>query len=101
MRFRSTSVQQRPDGQWQIAGELHAAGHGAQLELTPSVHRAGDRLQIDAQTTIDQHQLGMTVTRFGIRSPATVAVHADLRPAANTEQRPPADTDELLRTDRA
>ena len=81
VRFRSTSVERRSDGRWRVAGELRAAGQRVPLELTPSVSQAGDRLEIDAQTTIDQHQLGMTLTRFGIRTPATVTVHAHLRPA--------------------
>lgn len=85
VRFRSTSVEQGPDGQWRVTGELEAAGRCVRLELTPSVSQVGDRLEIDAQTIIDQRQLGMTYKRFGIRTPATVTVHACLRTAPSDD----------------
>lgn len=77
--FRSPGLERRPDGSWRLSGELSAAGHRLALDLTPTVDATDDHLQIAAETSVDQHHLGMTVTRFGIRTPATLTVHADLR----------------------
>lgn len=95
VHFHATRVSTPADDQLSVTGELHAAGHQVTLTLQPALRHTGDRLQIDATATVDQRQLGMTFTRLGIRSPATVAVHAHLRPVTNTEQRPRGDTDEL------
>ncbi len=85
VRFQSTSVQPRSDGRWQVAGELQAAGRPLEIELTPTVRFADDRLEVHAEMTIDQRQLGMTYARFGIRTPATVTVSAHLRPASSAD----------------
>lgn len=87
LRFRSTRVTEAGDGRLRVEGELEAAGRRVSLELEPTVTRAGeDRLEIHAETTVDQRRLGMTFARFGIRTPARLAVHATLRPAT-VEQR--------------
>lgn len=82
VRFSSAGVEETADGSPRVSGRLEAAGEAVQLELVPSVRPVGDdALELDAETTIDQRQLGMTYRRFGIRVPATVAVHAVLRRA--------------------
>ena len=64
------------------AGSSRRPGEAVQIELVPSVRSiADDVLELDAETTIDQRQLGMTYSRFGLRAPATVSVHAVLRRA--------------------
>ncbi|HEV3053491.1 MAG TPA: YceI family protein [Solirubrobacteraceae bacterium] len=82
VRFSAAGVDETADGGARVSGRLEAAGEAVQLELAPSVRPVGDdALELDAETTIDQRQLGMTYRRFGIRVPATVAVHAVLRRA--------------------
>jgi polyisoprenoid-binding protein YceI len=82
VHFHSTSVQPRADGRWQIIGELQTAGQRLEIELTPIVRFADDRLTVQAETTIDQRQLGMTYTRFGIRTHAAININAHLVPPA-------------------
>lgn len=77
--FRSTGLERKPDGGWRLHGQLLAAGHQLALDLTPTVDVAEDRIAIQVQTRVDQRRLGMTYTRFGIRTPATLTVHAYLR----------------------
>jgi polyisoprenoid-binding protein YceI len=80
IRFSAAGVEETADGAARVTGRLEAAGEAVQLELSPSIRPVGDgALELDAQTTIDQRQLGMTYRRFGIRVPATVSVHAVLR----------------------
>lgn len=81
VRFSSSGgLESLADGGVRVNGRLEAAGEAVQLELVPSVRPVGDdALELDAETTIDQRQLGMTYRRFGIRVPATVSVHAVLR----------------------
>jgi polyisoprenoid-binding protein YceI len=79
MRFRSTSVEAAGNGRLLVKGELAAAGNHVVLELEPTVEHDGDRLRIDASTAIDQRQLGMTWSPFGIaKAPASVTVRAEL-----------------------
>lgn len=77
--FRSTGLERTPDGGWRLHGQLLAAGHQLALDLMPTVDVAEDHLEIRVQTRVDQRRLGMTYTRFGIRTPATLTVHAYLR----------------------
>jgi polyisoprenoid-binding protein YceI len=82
VRFSAAGIEETTDGGARVTGRLEAAGEAVQLELAPSVRPVGgDALELDAQTTIDQRQLGMTYRRFGIRVPATISVHAVLRRA--------------------
>lgn len=82
VHFRSTRVTEAGDGRLRVEGELEAAGRRVPLELEPTVTRDGeDRLQIHADTTVDQGRLGMTHARLGIRRPARLTVRATLRPA--------------------
>lgn len=82
VRFSAAGIEETAEGNARVTGRLEAAGEAVQLELAPSVRPVGDdALELDAETTIDQRQLGMTYRRFGIRVPATVSVHAVLRRA--------------------
>jgi polyisoprenoid-binding protein YceI len=81
VRFVSTAVSDQVGGRLQVHGELLAAGNRVVLELEPTMHQTSDELQIDASTTIDQRELGMTWSPLGMtRTPATLIVHAHLRP---------------------
>jgi polyisoprenoid-binding protein YceI len=80
VRFRSVRVGEIRDGRLPVEGELEAAGRRVPLRLEPTIARAGDDLEIHAEATVDQHELGMTSRRLGIRSPAHLTVHARLRP---------------------
>ena len=69
-------------------GELLAAGSRVTLELQPTVRQLDDQIEIDASTTVDQRQLGMTWSPLGIaRTPAALTVHAQLRPHAMNSTR--------------
>jgi polyisoprenoid-binding protein YceI len=81
VRFRSTAIRAAGDGSVRVHGVLTAAAGQVALELEPTVEQAGDRMLIDAHTTIDQRQLGITWSPLGMtRAPVTVHVHAVLRP---------------------
>jgi polyisoprenoid-binding protein YceI len=81
LRFRSTAIRAGSDGSLRVDGELMAAGSRVALALEPTVEQTADRLVIDARTTIDQRQLGITWSPLGMtRAPVTVHVHAVLRP---------------------
>jgi hypothetical protein len=50
------------------------------MSLEPTIHQTSDRLEVDATTTVEQRQLGMTWSPLGMtRSPVTLTVHASLR----------------------
>ncbi len=81
VRFVSTSVGAQVDGRIHVEGELLAAGHRVVLELEPMLRQTADGLQVDASTTLDQRELGMTFSPLGMtRTPANLTVHADLTP---------------------
>jgi polyisoprenoid-binding protein YceI len=81
VRFVSTSVSDPVGGRVQVHGELLAAGHRVVLDLEPTLRQHADRLQVDASTTLDQRELGMTWSPLGMtRAPATLTVHARLTP---------------------
>ena len=51
------------------------------IELEPALRQHADRLQVDASTSLDQRELGMTYSPLGMtRALATLTVHADLTP---------------------
>lgn len=80
VRFRSTSVSDIANNRVRVEGELEAAGQRLAISLEPTIHQTGDRLEVDATTTVDQRQLGMTWSPLGMtRSPVTLTVHASLR----------------------
>jgi polyisoprenoid-binding protein YceI len=81
VRFVSTSVGDPVGGRLHVQGELLAAGHRVVLDLEPTLRQHADRLQVEASTTLDQRDLGMTWSPLGMtRTPATLTVHAHLTP---------------------
>jgi polyisoprenoid-binding protein YceI len=77
--FTSTRVHHVTDEVLHVVGRLEAAGEVMQLEFPATVRRLGDALEIEATTTIDQRQLGMSSGHLGmIRPPATLHVKARL-----------------------
>jgi polyisoprenoid-binding protein YceI len=79
VRFTSTRVHYVTDDILHVVGRLEAAGEVVLLEFPATVRRLGDELEIEATTTIDQRQLGMSTGRLGmIRPPATLHVTARL-----------------------
>jgi polyisoprenoid-binding protein YceI len=78
--FRSTSANDSGDGRLHVAGRLEAAGRYAPLEVEAAFRPAEDGLVIDAATTVDQRQLGMTWSPLGMaKAPTALAVHARLQ----------------------
>jgi polyisoprenoid-binding protein YceI/uncharacterized protein YbjT (DUF2867 family) len=81
VRFTSTRVHHVTDEILHVVGRLEAAGEVVLLEFPATVRRLGDALEIEATTTVDQRQLGMSTGRLGmIRSPATLHVNARVEP---------------------
>jgi polyisoprenoid-binding protein YceI len=81
VRFVSSHVGDADDGHLSVQGELLAAGDRLTLELRPAMRQLDDQIELDASTTIDQRQLGMTWSPLGMtRTPTVVTVHAHLRP---------------------
>jgi polyisoprenoid-binding protein YceI len=81
VRFVSTSVSDPVSGRIQVHGELLAAGHRVMLDLEPTLRQHADELEVDASTTLNQRDLGMTYSPLGMtRTPATLTVHAQLTP---------------------
>jgi hypothetical protein len=62
-----------------VVGWLEAAGNVVVLEFPATVRPVGDGLEVEATTTVDQSQLGMSSGQLGmIRRPATLHVKAHL-----------------------
>ena len=77
MRFTSTRVHHAGDGILHVEGHLEAAGKVVPLEFDATVRQLDDALEIEATTTVDQRQLGMSSGQLGmIRPPATLHVKA-------------------------
>jgi polyisoprenoid-binding protein YceI len=80
--FRSTSASDSGDGRLHVAGRLEAAGRSTPLVVEAGLRPAGDGVEIDAATTVDQRRLGMTWSPLGMaKAPAALAVHAWLQEA--------------------
>ena len=63
-------------------GHLEAAGKVVPLEFAATVQQLDDALEIEATTTVDQRQLGMSSGQLGmIRTPATLHVDVVLTQA--------------------
>lgn len=81
VRFRSTGVEPAEDGRLRITGELEAGGHCVPLELEAVTRRWGERLEIEADTTLDARRLGMSWSLVGsLHTPATLHLRASLQP---------------------
>ena len=81
MHFVSTQVNDAEDGHLHVQGELLAAGDRVALELRPAMRQVDGQIEVDASTTVDQRQLGMTWNPLGMpRTPTVITVHAHLSP---------------------
>ena len=86
MRFTSTSVRPAGDGVLHVEGGLEAAGKLVPLEFDARVQPVDHGLQIEATTTVDQRQLGMSSGQLGmIRPTATLHVKAHLNETTKGE----------------
>ena len=80
VRFTSTLINDL-DGTLAVVGHLKAATRTVPVALRATVREAGDDLEIEATTTVDQRELGMTFSPLGmIRTPSTLHVRAWLTP---------------------
>ena len=80
IRFTSTRVHAMRDGILHVVGRLEAAGRVAELEFPAFSQTIEDGLVIEATTTVDQAEFGMTGGRLGmIRRPTTLHIKARLR----------------------
>ena len=80
VRFTSTRVHHAGDGLLRIAGSLEAAGKVVPLEFDATARQVDDAFEVEATTTVDQRQLGMSSGQLGmIRGPATLHIKARLR----------------------
>ena len=87
LRFASTRVHEVGDGVLHVGGRLEAAGTSVWLEFPANVRHAADGLQIEATTTVDQRDLGMSNGPLGmIRPPVTLHVTARLGDTTGEEQ---------------
>ena len=78
VRFTSTLVNDL-GGTLAVVGHLKAAARTVPVALGATVREAGDDLEIEATTTVDQRELGMTFSPLGmIRTPSTLHVRACL-----------------------
>jgi polyisoprenoid-binding protein YceI len=79
VRFTSTRVHNVGDGILHVVGHLEAAGRSVLLEFPATVRPAADGLELEATTTVDQWELGMSSGTLGmIRRPVTLHVRARL-----------------------
>ena len=79
LRFTSTRVHEVTDGILHVVGRLEAAGRSVTLEFPATVRTVADGLEIEATTTLDQQELGMSSGTLGmIRRPVTLHVKARL-----------------------
>lgn len=77
LRYGSTRIDDDGDGVLQVAGILEAAGRATPLEFPATVRQVGDELEIEATTTVDQAELGMSSgPLWMIRRPVTIRVDA-------------------------
>jgi polyisoprenoid-binding protein YceI len=78
VRFESESA--TLDGErLSVSGRLYAAGKSLPVELEAKLRTVGDELEIDAGTSADHHQLGMTHSTLGmVRTPSELTVHGRL-----------------------
>ena len=82
VRFTSNRVDHLTDGTMYVVGRLEAAGKVVPLEFAATVQQVGETLEIEATTTVDQRELGMSSGKLGmIRPPTTLHVKTRLRTA--------------------
>ncbi len=79
VRFTSTRVEEA-GGKLEVAGKLEAAGKAVPLEFPATLQPVDDGYRIEATTTVDQRELGMSNGPLGmIRRPVTLHVEAVVR----------------------
>ena len=79
VRFTSTRVADARRRELHVTGELEAAGMSVPLALDATVRQVDHGLEVEATTTVDQRQLGMSNGLLGmIRLPATLHVKGRL-----------------------
>ena len=87
VRFASTRVHEVGYGVLHVDGRLEAAGRSVWLEFPAIVRPVGDGLEIEATTTVDQQELGMSRGPLAmIRRPVTLHVTARLVDTTGEEQ---------------
>ena len=86
VRFTSTRVRDVGDGTLHVEGDLEAAGKVVPLEFDATMQQVDHGLQVEATTTVDQRQLGMSSGQLGmIRPPVTLHVKARLNETTKGE----------------
>jgi polyisoprenoid-binding protein YceI len=87
VRFISTRVHNVGSGVLHVVGRLEAGGRSVLLEFPAIISPAGGGgLEIEATTTVDQRELGMSDGTLGmIRRPATLHVRARLSGSNRSE----------------
>jgi polyisoprenoid-binding protein YceI len=79
LHFTSERVHPVREGISHVGGQLEVVGKRMLLEFPATVEPVEDGLEIEATTTVDQEELGMSSGTLGmIRRPATVHVKAHL-----------------------
>ena len=79
VRFRSTRVHTVGGGVLHVVGRLEAAGQSVVLEFPALVRPAGGGFDVEASTTLDQQELGMSSGTLGmIQRPVSLYVRARL-----------------------
>jgi len=79
VRFMSTRVHAVGGGVLHVVGRLEAAGKSVLLEFPAIVRPVAGGIEVEATTTVDQRELGMSSGTLGmIRRPATLHVTARL-----------------------
>lgn len=79
IRFTSTRVHQFTDDILHVAGHLEASGKSVYIEFPATVRRPDGAFELEATTTVDQRELGMSSGKLGmIRPPATLHIKARL-----------------------
>lgn len=87
IHFLSTGVHDAGAGTLEVIGRLGAAGRATSLRFPATLRRVGDELEIEATTTVDQTELGMSTGTLGmIRRPATLHVTARLHETNGAER---------------
>jgi polyisoprenoid-binding protein YceI len=77
VRFISTRVHDVDGSILHVVGRLEAAGSVVSLEFPATVRPAVDGFEVEATTTVDQQELGMSSGTLGmIRRPVTLHVRA-------------------------
>jgi len=79
LRFTSSRVHEVAGGIFHVVGRLEVAGKTATLEFPATVRPDADGVEVEATTTLDQQELGMSSGTLGmIRRPVTLHVKARL-----------------------